>query len=296
VLTTKPLPLELGLTYEGALVEGALLVGEAQEIKGTYIDQIDGTDIVTFGNPVVTPSGIRVLVRVNTQKLGTHVILGAVETDKGNCPLQLSIEIREGPPPGGSCLFVESPYKPWSSFLFLEGLRLMTRHLQVQVNAADYLPGDLSCYNTLIVSGIGLEALTKAQFVLDNYLEEGRRVIILADSFPQGSVGHANRLVQPYGIRIGAQDYGEIVCDNRYIGKHQVTKNVTILRMFRAVPVTTCAPAELLVINPNQPHEGFVACSGPSKNLYVIGISTLDRMVCTGWPFHNAQLFANLLI
>jgi hypothetical protein len=71
--------------------------------------------------------------------------------------------------------------------------------------------------------------------------------------------------------------------------------NVERLRWVRASPLRCFHPAELLVQLPDNPAEGFVACSGPHRNLVVLGASFLADVLCMGWPFDNAQLFANLL-
>jgi hypothetical protein len=135
--------------------------------------------------------------------------------------------------------------------------------------------------------------------VVDRYLDAGGRVIVLANHFYHDTVMLANHLTEPHGVCLEDRECGELLgdleCEHRHITAHPATEGVGRLHWYRPSPMVVKKPARVLVHNPEQPGEGFVACAGLRQNLFVVGCSLLHSLVSPGWPYDNGRLLANLL-
>jgi hypothetical protein len=295
-----PSSFDLGVTYEGAILEGWLRVSPAKEIHKTHIDNPEGREVLELVHRGKTGRGGLVFTfRAKTDQPIKFLAFVGFWTDLGKTCTHFSLEVKGGPPPGGRVLFCDSPFDA-SSDISHTNLSLVTRELRVQTNFTHQLPTDLSPFQTVLLHRWGLDFLVRDEKrIIDRYLNEGGRVIVLADSFFADTVMLANHLTEPHGIHLANRECGllcDLQCDGQHIEDHSAMKGVKRLRWFRPSPISVKGQARILVHNPENAEEGFVACGGPHNNLFVIGSSLLSKLVCQGWPFGNGQLFANLLM
>jgi hypothetical protein len=293
----EPSPLNLGVTYEGAVLEGSLHISPAREVYKIHIDRPQGQEMLQLCPYAKTsPCGLIWTFRARTDFPTAFLAFVGFWTDFGKTSTHFSLEVRAGSAPGGRVLFCESPFDASSSQWTHANLNLLTRELELQTNSVASLPSDLSPFQVVLLHGYGLRSLVEGGAkVLHRYLETGGRVIVLADYSYRDSVMLANHLTEPYGIRIEDREYQEVLCNRMHIEDHKATDGIKRLRWFRPSPIIARPPARLLVRNPECSQEGFLACSGFHDNLFVIGTAWLRSLVREGWPFDNGQLLANLL-
>jgi hypothetical protein len=310
----RPSPVELGVTYEGAVLEGSFHVAPASEItkialhegnlrfvsdgdkEEMHIDDFDTNRFIEIQPR--RPNGHGGLTcdfRVQALEPVNLFAWVKFETDRGSTVTHFALEIRAGSPPGGKVLFCDSPFDAFSGREH-HNLRSATRELAIQVNATERPPADLSPFRCIVLHGSGLRPLVEpARENVRAFLEGGGRVVILANHFFHDTVMWANHLTEPYGIHIQDREYYEVLCDRQHITDGPYTDIVRRLRWYRPSPMTVSGNARLLVRNPDRVQEGFVACGGPKENLVVVGESLLSSLLCEGWPFDNGQLFANIV-
>jgi hypothetical protein len=294
--TIRPAPVKLGLTYQGAILEGYLHISPAKEVRRVHIDKPDGQEVLELYDYRSGRGEIAWRFRARTDRPIKFVAFVGFWTDLGKTSTHFSLEVKAGPPPGGRILICESPFGGSASELAHANLNLIRRELELQANAADELPEDLAPFHMVLLHCQGLRFLTEgAANRVKRYLEAGGRVVLLADHFYLETVAEANHLTECYGIRLQNREYQEVLCDRSQIEDHEATIGVRRVRWFRPSPIVAEGPAKLLIRNPENPGEGFLACGGPHQNLFLIGTSLLDSLVCEGWPFDNGQLLANLL-
>jgi hypothetical protein len=173
----------------------------------------------------------------------------------------------------------------------------MLTYLELELNASDEFPPDLSRFTTIVLHGMGLRALLDEQVRerLRHYLELGGRLLVLAGRSFKGTVMMANHFLEQYGILMQDKEYSELVCREGCIPGHLIASGVSRLYWSRVSPIVISAPARMIVANPMEGHESIVVCSGPRHNLFVAGVSGLDHFLCVGYPFHNGGLLASLL-
>jgi hypothetical protein len=296
-VSLRPSPFDLGVTYQGAALEGSFHVLPAGEIRRVDFSDPAGREVLELSPPAQSrQGGLLCPFRVRADEPGTFFTFLKLETDTGSACTHFSLGVRPGPPPGGRVLFCQSPFHAFSDPATHRNLGLMVRELGAQLNVMGQLPEDLSPYRVLVLHGLGLRSLVEdAGRHLHRHIEAGRRVVVLADHFYRDTVMLANHLAEPYGLRLEDREYGEVLCDRRHLAAHPLTAGVERLHWFRPTPVLAEGRGQLLVRNPDRPTEGFVACAGPRDNLVVVGVSLLSSLLCNGWPFHNGQLLANLL-
>lgn len=292
-----PSPLDLGTTYVGAVVEGTIRIAPPSASEFLRLDSRNraGRSALEFERT----GGLRGdcwKFRVATTRPMQLAARATFSTELGEAGVNVAMKVKRGIAPGGAVLFCHSPFNSGSGFPCYGNLNVMTRELRVQVNATDVLPADLSPFHVVVLFGGGLVSFSaRNRARVRRFLESGGRVVVLANHFYRHTVTGCNQLVEPHGISIADREYKEVLCDERHIESHVATQSVTRLRWFRPSPMTTKGTARILVRNPQVQNEGFLACGGPHANLFVVGTSLISSLLCEGWPFENAELFANLL-
>jgi hypothetical protein len=292
-----PSPFDLGVNYQGAIIEGSLQISPAREVGRVHIDKIHGQEQLQL-SPYMKAGEHGLIWKFSARTDLPMSWIGFVGfwTDLGKTSTHFSLEVKPGLAPGGKVLFCESPFDALSSHWTHEHLTLLAREQEIQTNTLDTIPADLSQYDVVVLHGKTLLGLANSAIeILHRHIQTNGRLIVLADYFYRDSVRQANRLSEPYGIRFEDREYSELLCCARHIEDHSVTKGVQRLRWFRSSPILVKAPATILVHNPEDMTEALVACSGPCGNLFAIGCSRLQGLVGQGWPFNNGQLFASLL-
>jgi hypothetical protein len=292
-----PSPFDFGITYQGAVLEGSFRVSPAKEIRRIHFSHPNGQELIEVRpRPESHRDGLICDFRVRTEEPRSFLVFVGIDTDMGSTCTHFSAEIRPGTPPGGRILFCASPFGAFSDDWTYRNLSLTLRELRAQANATDLLPHELSPFAVSVLHGGGLFHLVQEDRErLHAHLATGGRVVVFANYFFRKSVMLANHLIEPYGIRLEDREYREVLCERPHVTPHTLTAGVERLRWFRPSPLFCEGTARLLVRHPEQPSEGFVACSGPRDNLVVVGTSLLSSLLCEGWPSDNGRLFANLL-
>jgi hypothetical protein len=130
---------------------------------------------------------------------------------------------------------------------------------------------------------------------MHDFLSDGKRLVVLASSAIRDTVHWANQLTQSYGIQIEDSEYDEVECRDKCIINDNDTVGINRVWFFRPSPIRVSKNARLLVTNPQRESEGFVARSGPTNNLYVVGQSIVEGLLFPVWPFDNARVLANII-
>jgi hypothetical protein len=327
LLEVSPSPLDIGITYKNCLLEGSFQVARAGKVfrvqvlnrvfqsadaadadQAPEVLRVPGVDtrLVETRAASLTLSEPRKVsamadcwqwqFKITAREPGRYLSTIQIETDQGRACQQVSFHVPQRPASGESVLFCRSPYCAAYSYQTLLNLRLAAQALGLRLSATESVPQDLSPYAVILLSGQGLSSLTGAsRNHLISYLAAGGRLIVLADHYYNDTIMWSNHLTEKFGIHILGREYREVLCSGASIVRHELTRAVKKLWWFRPSPLQVSQAAQLLVVNPAQSTEGFVACSGPTRNLLVVGVSGIDRLLTVGWPFHNGQLFANLL-
>jgi hypothetical protein len=280
----------------GSNIEGSLLIYPAREIRSINVRYSNG-NFLTFSD-AYRSGAEKLIIPFGTSLLfpGKFIRIVDFETDSGITPHTSRIEVAKNALNGIPMLIFESAFEYYSDSFVHQNLMLVVRENNVQLNSCRRLPSNLLDYQIILLHGAGSTALLESERdAFHSYVLEGRRLIIMADLFFDDSAMKANHFTETYGILLEDREYDEIRCDQRHIKGHAFTRDVRKLRWVRAAPMVVSNAGELVVLNPENSQEGFVACSGPDRNVIVIGVSSLERMLCVGWPFENAQLFANLV-
>lgn len=296
-----PPGLDFGTAYQGSLLEGSFQVfpaiqGQSCRVVSTLNDRPHQGAIELAGPFDTRRNALTWKVRVNTVKPGILVAGVNIDTDSGAACQWIRVELRPGPSPCKNVLFCDSPF----GFLSNQGLQLplksLTRTLGIGLNTSDRLPDDLRQFEAIILHWGGLDHLLREERArFHDYLRLGKRLVVFADHFFEGSIMKANHLTEPYGILLKEHEYNEVICGPNDISLQTSAGAVESLYWSRPSPILVAAGAKLIVSHPTRREEGFVARGGPYDNLFVVGASLLDSLLCVGWPFDNGCLFASLV-
>jgi hypothetical protein len=296
-LHVAPELIDLGIVYQGSIMEGAFSLPPVKVIKSLHIDaDATGCAILDLYPMRTYSDGSRLWpFRVNTEHPGVFLVCGEIHTDLGIAYPQITYRVCADHSENGKVLLCQSPFVPGTSLEVFRNLKLMMADLRIQMDATNQLPHDLFQYRMMILHGSALNYLLgNERNRLEEFLRKGGRLVILADHFCKGTVMKANHLVEGFGIWLHDREYDEVTCTHRQIVPHPLTRGVQQLYLYRCTPLQAFFPGKLLIANPDQPKEGFMACSGPYDNLLVIGLSRLSRLLTIGWPFDNGRLLANV--
>ena len=186
VLTSniRPSPLDLGTTYQGAILEGSLCIFPANEIQKLHIDNPNGQAVLDLSPLYTRPQELIWRFHARTDAPGKWLAFVGFWTDLGKTSTHFSLEVKEGAAPGGRVLFCHSPFNARSTHYAHDKLTLVCRELEIQLNASNELPQQLSSFNALVLYESGLNYIVQdAMVALTSYLEAGGIVIILADFY-----------------------------------------------------------------------------------------------------------------
>jgi hypothetical protein len=146
----------------------------------------------------------------------------------------------------------------------------------------------------------------------------GTNLVVLANDFFVGTVGAANAVLAPYGLRFlesgedeaglpreerlrrmleWQQRYGESSSEGQDVCPHPLTAGVRRLYWFRPSPLVCGGPGCVpLARNAAEPSECFAAAARPGGWVAAVGRSLWTSLAAVGWPYDNDRLLANLLL
>src|SRR5262245_28604422 len=111
VSSIHPSPFDLGVAYQGAILEGSLRIKRAKEVQQVHVDKLDGQDVLELSQKGKTGrEGLIWTFRVRADRPIKYLGFVGFWTDRGKTCTHFSVEVKEGSAPGGRILFYHSPY------------------------------------------------------------------------------------------------------------------------------------------------------------------------------------------
>ena len=163
---------------------------------------------------------------------------------------------------------------------------------------------DLAKIDVIFLGMEGLCGLQDADIkLLKDFIERGGRTVLAANAFFVGTVGKANELLLPFGLRMtDTEPRGQNEFDLRAadIADHVLTEGVKTLYFRRPSPVevTDKQKGKVLVAAPGYPEAGFVAVARAGQGEVI----ALGQSLWWSWldgdkaaSSDNALLLSNLL-
>ncbi|MSR58161.1 MAG: DUF1559 domain-containing protein [Planctomycetaceae bacterium] len=323
--TPEPMPevqpdrVVLGNVRVGATVESSVRVfvpGDNAEGVDVKIDappfvKVTRTKVATqmFGNrgSYITCD---VWLTLDTSRAGAFD--GLLEVHLADRRIQVPVFVDVLVPEAGltRVLFVETPIERFSSsnsadfepFLDLvESARLDPHYLEVDRDGPVLRDLDLAQFDVVLLAGSGLFLARADDFrKLTTFIEEGGKVVLAANHFFRGTVGKANELLVPLGLKMHDVEAELIQVEGAAITPHALTRDVRTLRFFRPSPVYVEAQekGEILVAAPMYPDGGFVAVARAGKGQVVaLGASLWWNWIASEREAgaDNAVMLRNLL-
>jgi hypothetical protein len=297
VVRVTPTSFNLGSIYDTSIIEGDFKTYPCVAIRAVSLNPVSDSTGLTLSKPLNTSAGYTLWPFTLTPKsLGPHHVSVQIETDYGTVHQSFGYKVLPASSAIHSVSFVTSPFVASAESHEFDTLDLIIRELRSHLNAFRLSsPPDLKA-DVLVLSGCGIihpksDALRST---IGEQVDAGRVVILFANYFLRGTVDTANAALGTYGVRLLDTEYDETTIDLQQVS-HPAITNVKRLRLWRASPILVDGDARPLVRNPSNSKQCFLACCGPRHNLYVVGLSSPAHLLAVGWPFHNQQLFANLL-
>jgi hypothetical protein len=332
-LEVRPSSLDLGSNYVGARIRGSLrLIGAHSLHRCSWRGRSDGS----FGDDNVPPDwldlnerghdsefGLILDFAIRTDKPGSRFAFLTLECDSGRANCMLKINIRENSNSHLDLAICESVFGSFfpqeltdSMVRVLNALPYRVHHLRTLKELNDIRP------RTLLLQGSGLLRSCPDEIKsLHEWVAGGLNLIVLADEFFIGTAAAANRILAPFGLRLGGSGFDELgisqeesrrrICEwqARYdrtpfvsramdICRHRLTQGVKRIHWFRPCPVSCAGPSSFpLIRSPADSAESFAAASEVASGYVVaIGTSLWSNLAAVGWPYDNDRFMANLLV
>ncbi|MCW5551486.1 MAG: hypothetical protein KIS67_04890 [Verrucomicrobiae bacterium] len=319
---SQPDRLDFGSVRMGATVEGSILVfTDAEEsadlscdvepppfLKVTSIRRGTATD-----RSGITKSDFCINVAVSSEEMGEHAGTLAVAVGLQKTTIPVKVNVRTPDASATRILIVSTPFSssstgdatvfdPW--LRLVESAKLNPDYLNVVRDQPVLRDLDLSDYGVVLLGEYGLLRLQDADIAkLKQFVNDGGRLLVCANSFFQGTVDRANQLLVPAGLRMTDSEPNDpkpIELTGSVILKDPLTKSVRRVKCFRPSPiaVTDKSKGRILVKAPQYPGEGFVAAGRHGKGQVV----ALGQSLWWNWlgdvkygDCDNWQLLLNLI-
>lgn len=287
--------IDFGTCVAGARVDGAFQIGPATTLQ--RIDSVSGREILCIHNAYHDGDSLVCQFTLNGLEPGTYHQGLRIVTDGGEATFLARATFVPQQTAEKWLLLSPSPFSWGETQWARSNLGYLLREHQVGLHALDELPDDdLSNFAVLVLWDHGLAGLGAADHSrIERALETGSRVLLIASKFVNGSLEAANVIARAWGLEFADREYGEVICRTTEIDAHSANDGIRALRWFRPTPILVQNPARFLVRNPQNHSEAFAACSGPHDNLFVLGASSIEDLLCVGWPYDNNHFLANLL-
>ena len=294
----QPDKLPIGTIYQGSIIEANFMIRNAKEIYS-----IDYPPWITIRKIEYNKY---VSLSVNTSEIGDFLGEIEVDTDGGNVTVPISVSIRNSPPPLAKLLITPTPFDICSTSdgdNFNEMTQMFSENY-IDVNYIDYdyidygIPQDLSDYDVILIAEITLKVISDTRVNrLQDFIDRGGIVIVCADYFYVGTVAAANKIIEDYGLKMKDEEVsGEVIVKGDDIVPDKLTEGVGELRFWRPSPVykTGCS-GKIVVKNPSDSREGFVARSSSVGDVIVLGESLWWNYLATSTDYDNSILFGNMV-
>lgn len=319
----QPNRLDFGTVQTGATVEGSVRIFEGGNDTAGISFSVKPppfvlTKNVELGTQTYGRLGTKVVFDISfgvaTSRLGEHSGLVAVQIGSKVLEVPIRVNVVQRDPAAKSVLIVETPFDKYSTddaSLFdpwlelVESAKLDAHYLDVTGGRPVLRDRDLSDFDVILLGETGLVQLRGSDVsALDQFVEEGGRLIVTANRFYVGTVDVANELLALGGLLmadIEAPIDKTVDLAGDDIADHPLTKAVRILRCHRPSPivVTDDAKGKILISAPPFPGFGFVAVGQHGRG-QIIG---LGQSLWWNWvgsdrnkDVDNGLLLRNLIV
>ncbi len=318
---TSPDRLSLGIVRVGATVEASVRVFEAG-------DDTAGVPFAVVPFPFLRVTQTRlgtqafgdrgkfrtldIMLSIDTAREAEYEGFLEVRLGEEHFVVPVTADVRAPEPDQARVLVLESPFSRFSTddaTLFNPWLELVkstnidVHYFHVDRSDSVLRETKLSEFDVVLLSGEALIFARPLDFTrLTRFMEDGGRVIVAANHFMMGSVGKANELLEPNGLRMEDVEPREsqVDIDESGIADDPLTAKVKSVKVFRPSPiaVTDEDAARILVACPPFPEKGFVAVAKVGNGeLVVLGASLWWNWIASEQEkgADNAALLKNLL-
>jgi hypothetical protein len=196
-------------------------------------------------------------------------------------------------------------FEPWLNLV--KSARLNVSSLDVRRSERVLHDRDLSDYDVILVGCDGLYWLRDEEIEkLQEFVRHGGRLIVPANYFYRGTVGHANKILKPFGLSMADSEspgLGAEEIKRPQISADPLTKGVSSLKFLRPSPVFLAdnadrSKARILVAKASDPSQGYLAVAKAGKGeVIALGISLWWNWIASDAErgADNAILLQNLL-
>jgi hypothetical protein len=317
----QPNYLKFGSVRVGATVEGSVRIFRAAESASGLAIKIEPPAFVRVENLEVGTQSYGGAMRgfcdislsLDTERAGDYSGDLRFEIGRERVAVPLSVTVRPQMPHLTRVLVLETPFSKFSTndaTMFAPWLDLVNgAHLDVHyLDARRGMPVlrefDLAKIDVVLLGMEGLVGLQDSDIrLLKQFVEQGGRTVLAANHFFVGTVGKANELLVPYGLRmtdVESHDRLEFVLGAAEVTDDPLTQGVKSLYFHRPSPVavTDSQKGKVLVAAPDYPGEGFVAVARAGQGEVVaVGESLWWSWIAMekAKGSQNAVLLGNLL-
>jgi hypothetical protein len=286
---------DFGAIRQHTKIEGNFVVAPASKLASIQKNK-DADELVALQGPARLGEALQWCYKINTGRVGPFFARGLIEADKGSFSFRFCGEVVASSVSVKKILFLTSPFVSENSNNVRENFGHLVRNLQVDANSTLSLPENRLEYQTIVLNGEGLiKKPREGDGWFHDFVSRGGNIILLANRFFRGTVERANELLVRYGVSMSDSEEDFVICGASEILKSPVTSDIRNLFWFRPSPICVSDKARLLAVNPKRQSEGYLANCGPSANIFILGVSGLNNILCVGWPYENGKLFANML-
>jgi hypothetical protein len=317
----QPNALRFGSVRVGATVEGSLRIfrdgaeasGLAIKVEPPAFVRVEDIQVGSQRFGANTRGYCDIWLSIDTRRAGDYSDELHVELGRQRVAVPVSVTVRPQMPHLTRLLVVETPFSrfstgdaslfdPWLDLV--GGAHLDVHYLDARRGRPVLREIDLAKIDIVLLGMEGLIDLSDSDIRrLKQFTERGGRTILAANHFFVGTVGKANELLVPYGLRMTDTepiDRPEFDLGAAEIADDLLTHGVKALYFRRPSPVAVTDPqkGKVLVMAPAYPGEGFVAVARAGRGEVV----ALGESLWWSWVAHdrargtgNRALLTNLL-
>jgi hypothetical protein len=278
----QPNALKFGSVRVGAAAEGSLRIfrdgedasGLAIKVEPPAFVRVEDIQIGSQRFGANLRGYCDIWLSVDTRRAGEYSGELLVEIGRQRVAVPVGVTVRPQMPHLTRLLVVATPFDrfstgdsadfdPWRDLV--SGAHLDVHYLEARPGTPVLREIDLAQFDIVLLGMEGLILLGDSDIRrLKQFTERGGRTILAANHFFVGTVGKANELLVPYGLRLTdteSTDRPEFELGAAEIADDPMTQGVKALYFHRPSPVAVTDPqkGKVLVRAPAYPGEGFVA-------------------------------------
>lgn len=319
-LTAQPFLLDFGVNYRSARLAGSFQILRARKLEALKCtsdhrgrkaikDSVPGW--LELGQPSRTAHGLTWSFRIDSASSGFRSASLSFEFDTGTSTVEIRAAIKIGDPRLGDLVICEKPFNGSADFGSVQTLTRFLKGLDFRIHHLDSIDQRLPRRpRTVLLHGSGLiRAARESLSTINELVQAGTNVIILADKFFLGTADAANKIGEQYGMTLRPGNEGgfrstrdRIRTNERYseraqVRPHPLTKGVERMYWHRPWPIECMLTGVIPLINDSEdPRMCYVAAAKRRGYVVMVGTSLWHSMTSVGWPFQNDRLLANLLV